>query len=280
MSSSCCVWDIRSNQDNWTKDELKEWCEEHCKKWCFQLEKGDSGYIHWQGRISLIKKRQKHIVLELCDNKFNYLEPTAKNNFKDEFFYAMKKDTRIEGPYSDRPSNEKYIPKQYQNIELYEYQKQILESAKLFDSRSINYIYDPTGGNGKSTVASIGELLYGGIDMPPLNDFKELIALACNICMDTNNRSPKIMFFDMPRAMSKDKLYQFYSAIEQIKKGKLYDMRYHYKCFWIDSPQIWVFSNTLPDKSLLSNDRWIIWNIENHKLVPYVERIIDYDLDM
>ena len=27
-------------------------------KWVFQLERGDTGYEHWQGRVSLIKKRR------------------------------------------------------------------------------------------------------------------------------------------------------------------------------------------------------------------------------
>jgi hypothetical protein len=56
-----------------------------------------------------------------------------------------------------------------------------------------------------------------------------------------------------------------FTAIEQIKKGKLYDFRYSYKTFWIDSPQIWVFCNWLPDTSYLSMDRWKVWNINDAK---------------
>lgn len=283
MSSSCCVWDIRSNAENWTTEELINWCKEHCKKWVFQLEEGDSGYKHYQGRINLIKKRQKHIILELCNNKFNYLAPTSKDNYKDEFFYAMKKDTRIEGPFSNDDKNDNYIPRQYRGLTLYDWQLDVLKSKDEFNSRTINLIYDANGNNGKSTVAAIGELEYGGIDMPPLNDFKELIALACCICMDRNIRDPKLMFFDMPRAMSKDRLYGIYTAIEQIKKGKLYDVRYHYKYYWIDSPQIWVFSNHLPDETLLSNDRWVIWTIGQdkklHKYKKEIEFIKTTDLD-
>ncbi|WP_445772263.1 hypothetical protein, partial [Rheinheimera sp.] len=57
---------------------------------------------------------------------------------------------------------------------------------------------------------------------------------------------------------------------EQIKKGKLYDTRYKYQEYWIDSPQIWVFSNIEPDLSMLSLDRWRIWTInEQQQLERY-----------
>jgi len=278
--SSCCVWDFRCNKDNFETTELIDWCKENCKKWVFQIERGDTGYEHYQGRINLMKKRQKHIILELVDNKFNYLEPTSKANFKDEFFYAMKKDTRIDGPFSSEINeNEVYIPRQYRNLELYEWQLKVLASKDIFDCRKINLIYDKVGNNGKSTVAALGELLHNGIDMPPLNDFNDLIALVCCICIDRNLRQPGLMFFDMPRALNKERLYGFYTAIEQIKKGKVYDIRYKYRYWWFDSPTIWVFSNHLPDETLLSNDRWTIWTIKNKMLEPYNNKPTEIDLD-
>lgn len=273
--SACAVWDFRANEDIYTENFLITFLKANCKKWTFQLEQSDGNYRHWQGRFSLIKKRTKHILLNLFkEKKPNYLQPTSKENWKEDFFYAMKEDTRVKGPFSDKIMSEEsntYLPRQYRNLTLRPWQKTIKDSAEVFENRIINLIYDPIGNNGKSTIAAICEILHGGIDMPPLNDYKELIQLTCNICMDTNNRSPKIIFFDMPRAIRKDQLYGLYSAIEQIKKGKLYDCRYHYKAYWIDSPQIWVFTNTLPDLSMLSIDRWKIWQIKENELIPYTE---------
>lgn len=278
-ASLCSVYDFRANKDSYTKDTLTKWLEANCKKWVFQLEKGDSGYEHWQGRFSLIKKRQIHIVKKLFKEipVPNYLAPTTNEEHRKEFFYVMKEDTRIEGPYKDGLADVDniYIPRQFRDKKLYEWQQTIIDSAKVFDDRIINLIYDPVGNQGKSTVASICELKYGGIDMPPLNDYKELIALACDICTDKQIRDPKIILFDMPRAVKKDQLYGLYSAIEQIKKGKLYDCRYHYKSWWIDSPQIWVFTNKYPETEMLSADRWKIWQISEQKLVPYTEEEIE-----
>lgn len=276
MTSQCTVWEIRANEDLFTVATLKTFCTKWAKKWVFQLEKGDSGYRHWQGRISLIKKRTKDQLMKALKESniplFNYLQPTTNEEHRKTAFYQMKEDTRIEGPYMDSQTESElvtYIPKQYRNVQLYEWQQFILDDAKKNDNRSVNLIFDPSGSKGKSTLAAIAELMYDAIDLPPLNDFKELIALLCNICMDKHIRTPGLVFVDLPRAMRKDQLYGMYSAIEQIKKGKLYDIRHHYKSWWIDSPAVWVFSNIPPDSTLLSNDRWKIWEFEDNKLIPY-----------
>lgn len=270
-TTACAVWDFRANQNLFDENELIKWMQSNCTNYTFQLEIGDSGYIHWQGRFRLIKKRIKSVVVKLFKDKIpHYLEPTEKSNHLKEFFYAQKEDTRLRGPWRDSDtSDEKYIPKHLRNIILRPWQQQIIDSRDTFNDRQINMIYDPVGNNGKSTLASIAELKYGGLDMPPLNDFKELIGLLCNICMDRNLRQVSPLFFDLPRAIDKTRLYGLYSAIEQTKKGKLYDTRYHYKEWWIDSPNIWVFSNIPPDINLLSKDRWIIWTIKDQQLVKW-----------
>lgn len=281
--SQCAVWDFRANEDSFNEVQLMDFFKQNTKKWTFQKEKADSGYIHWQGRFSLIKKRSKAKLMDLFEASQlkppNYLSPTATTNHKEEFFYAQKADTRILGPFRDQDQQQEvYIPRQFRDIKLYPWQQQVITSADIFNDREINLIYDPKGNNGKSTVASICELLHGGVDMPPLNDYKELISLACDICMDTKTRNPKIFLFDMPRAIDKSRLYGLYSAIEQIKKGKLYDCRYHYKKWWIDSPVVWVFTNHLPDTDMLSADRWKIWQIQENKLQPYKPPKNDLDV--
>jgi len=250
------VWDFTIPQERGTVDEVKNKLIQNCKAWCFQLEKGaKTGYMHYQGRVSLKVKARKAPAI------FTGMKwlPTSDAN-KDNFYYVDKEDTRVEGPWKDTDPVI-YLPRQFRDIKLYEWQNTIKDSANIFEPRKIDLIFDSEGGKGKSTIASICEILHGGIDMPPLNDFKEIIALTCDICMERNTRDPKIIFFDLPRALDKDRLNGLYSAIEQIKKGKLYDCRYKYKSWWIDSPRCWVFSNHLPDTTMLSADRWNIWTI-------------------
>lgn len=249
------------------------------KKWALQIEEGDSGYKHYQGRVSLIKKRRKMDALKLFSIPFMYFEPTETGEYiKGNAFYQLKVDTRIAGPWTDKDINnddlqeELYVPRQYRNImdNLRPFQEDIIKSADEFNARTINLIVCVEGNKGKSVIASLCELFKNGIDLPPCNDAEKLIASLCNICVKRNLRNPSPVFIDLPRAMEKSRLHGVITAIEQIKKGKLYDLRYQYKTWWIDSPAIWVFSNHLPDLDLLSRDRWKLWMInDDYELVEY-----------
>lgn len=280
--SACASWDFRANEEYYDIGALKKWLRENAKYWVFQLEQGDGGYKHWQGRFSLRKKRYRPELLKLFNEtglkEPNFWQPTIKDEAKSKSFsYVLKADTRLLGPFKDTDPSEQptadYIPSHLRNLTLKEWQQFVIDSKKKRNLRKINLIFDPVGNRGKSVVASVAELYHGGIDMPPINDFKEMVALLCNICMDTNVRDPGLIFIDMPRAQRKDQLFGLYSAIEQIKKGKLYDTRHHYKCWWIEVPEIWVFSNTLPDMEYLSFDRWKLW-----EFTPDGEQLIALDL--
>jgi len=270
------LWDLRMNENKCDKDDIIKQFKLIAKKFVFQLEEGESGYRHWQCRISLIKKHRKS---ELW-NMFNiipvpeYFEPSANPTYySNDMFYVMKNETRLIGPFCDK-DEEKYIPRQYRNMidKLYPYQSHIYNTADDFDTRIINMIYCPKGNVGKSTIASICELYGRGIDLPPVNDAEKLIQSCCDICEGKKLRNPSPIFVDLPRAMNKDRLNGIFTAIEQIKKGKLFDLRYKYKEYWIDSPQIWVFSNIEPDLEMLSKDRWRIWNIDNNMEFTKVTR--------
>jgi len=280
---ACNCYDIRLSADRCSVAEVKEAFKRLCKKWVFQTEKGDTGYLHYQGRISLIKKRRKPEIMKLWNSMElkmpfpEYFEPTVSEEYRTgSMFYVMKEDTRVDGVFTDeleKKLEEEYVPKQYRGYtddKLRPFQYDIKYKFREFDDRRINLIYHPEGNGGKSTIASVMELEGKAIDMPPINDSKELVQVLCDICVDGKLRDPSPIFIDMPRAMEKNKLSGMYTAIEQIKKGKLYDLRYHYKKWWIDSPIIWVFTNTLPNLEHLTNDRWRLFTInDEYELIPF-----------
>lgn len=238
----------------------------YCKKWVFQEEKADTGWLHYQGRISLIKKKRLQCLIKM--KMFGDVEKpihwSATMIETKGFDYVMKENSRINGPWkdSDKP---KYIPRQYRGKmeRLRPFQKFIVETAYHFDDRIINVLIQPEGDIGKSQIASLCELFCRGIDLPPCNDADKLIQSCCNICMKKNVRNPSPIFIDLPRSFPQDKMYGLFTAIEQIKKGKLYDMRYNYTEWWIDSPVIWVFTNNDElDFSMLSKGRWKLWEVD------------------
>lgn len=272
-SVACATFDFRANEDFGTKDQIIQWLSGIAKHYVFQKEQGDGGYIHWQGRMSLIKKRRKSELMTLLkqtERKIpNYLEPTTSEAHRSgDMFYAVKEDTRVEGPFSDK--DEKiYIPRQVREmITLYPWQQQVIDDRDVWNKRTINLVYSPYGNQGKSSLVNWCRAYKLARCLPPVNDFKDLMRMVCD--MPTS----KMYLFDMPRAMYKDKLHGFYSGIEMLKEGYAFDDRYTFREISIDSPNIWVFTNQLPDEDLLSRDRWVIWTIdEERSLKKYVSPI-------
>ncbi|AXH73087.1 MAG: replication-associated protein [Cressdnaviricota sp.] len=261
VKNAVCGWDVRWNADETTPEEIKETLKDVVKKFVFQKEKGDSGYLHYQGRISLIKKRRNKMkVLELFTIPPNYCEPTTNmEHFKGDAFYQMKKDTRIEGPWTDK-DEVRYQTKQllyFQGLELRPYQQDIVSMSKQFSLRSIDLIWDQTGNIGKSLLSEFME--YEGLaeEVPPFRLMDDIFQWVCSRPIKPS------YIFDMPRGMKKDRLGDFYSGIEVIKNGVAYDKRYNAKKIRFDRPRIFVFTNTLPQLSLMSLDRWNIWIVND-----------------
>lgn len=264
-TNPCCVWDLTLKAAAIEERMvLHNLIIEHCKAYAYQLEEGESGYVHYQGRISLKQKHRKMEVKKLFGIKEIRWSPTSKEN-RNNFFYVLKAETRIEGPWTDKDV-EVYIPRQYRGIieNLYPWQRHIWENIDNFEPRKIDIVFDPVGNRGKSTLAAIVELHGKGIDVPPCNDGEKLIQSVADVLISTQNRAPGALFIDLPRSMDQTKLFGMYQAIEQIKKGKVYDFRYKYQYWWFDSPQIWVFCNTLPHQGYVSTDRWRTWTITDN----------------
>lgn len=261
----CAVYDFTLFEyiDNPSKviDILKP----HCKKWAFQLEECPStGTLHYQGRVSLkVKARADAARKRFAFRKWKLTITSKDTALSGNFFYVMKEDTRVKGPWSDQ--NWTYIPKDVRNIvNLYKWQQSCVDLLSNYDERSINVIINPRGGIGKTLLArycvcnKIAELL------PLVNDANSIMRMAFGV--------PRCgaYIFDMPRAMNKDRLYQFYSAVELLKSGYIYDDRYSFKRELIDRPNILIFTNVVPDTSLLSKDMWRLWTVLGNNLVRYI----------
>lgn len=269
QTNAVYYYDFTINCDEFNITEnIKVWLNLIAKKWVFQAE--EVSHKHYQGRFSLKKKSR---LVNIENPLKAHFSVSSTNSLEDgkRFSYVMKEESRSDGPWSNIDEIDTYIPRQFRGVELRPWQKLLLEKAKVFNDRHINLIYDPIGNKGKSVVAHYARLHLNGLVIPCVNDQERLVATCCNICMSKKLRSPNPLFIDMPRAMGKDRLYGLYSAVEQIKSGYLFDLRNKYKDWDIDSPNIWVFSNKLPEGGILSADRWKIWYITDDmdELLPY-----------
>lgn len=253
-NNAVCVYDFTIPQEKINVDELKLLLKELCKHWCFQLEKGEeTGYLHYQGRMSLkVKTRLTTLI-----NKFvqgAHLSQTSSQN-QGNNFYACKEETRMEGPWKDT-DEEIFIPRQVLKMkELYWWQHKVRLMAKEEDDRTIHMIIDKVGNRGKSSFVMFMRCVGEGRMIPFVNDFKDMMRMVMD--MPTSN----CYFLDMPRSLNKDRLQGLFAGIEMVKSGYAYDDRYKFQDKIFDSPQIFVFSNEVPDTKLLSADRWKFWTI-------------------
>lgn len=236
------------------------------KKWCFQREAGDeNGYDHWQCQISLIKKRRLQEILPKLVNaglKFGKMSPLSAEGR--ENIYCMKEDTKIEGPWKDTDPDPPPFTKQLEQIqELYPWQKTIITMLKDWDARSIDVIYDPVGNIGKSGFCEYLEYHGHAYEIPMMRLMEDI--MQCVYDVPTH----KCYLIDMPRAMKKDKLFDFYSGIECLKNGQVYDKRYKFKKRRMNRPRVFIFTNNVPPESMMSRDRWDVWQVLDRKLHTY-----------
>lgn len=253
--------------------KIKQGLSDIAKKYAFQLEKGDTGYIHWQGRISLIKKRRINEAIKLFASKdcFDKVHLSITHD-TDNDFYVLKCDTYIE-PHRYKDTDEvKYIPRQVREIKgLYPWQQYIVDNANVWDTRTINIIIDEQGNNGKSTLVTYMRAHGLARKIPFCNDYKDIMRMVCDMPTST------CYLIDMPRAINKERLFQLYGAIEEIKSGYAYDDRYKFTEKIFDCPNIWIFCNVIPDTSMLSHDRWKFWEISKGNLIE--KKIDDINTD-
>lgn len=267
--NECCCYDFtifltQNGKEIWREDEhpvLKKQLNEICKEGNFQLEKGNtSGKLHWQGRISLKKKMRKTALVKIATETFLRQgvrwSITSKANIRN-YEYVTKDHTRVAGPW-DIKEKEMYIPRQVREMNgLRPFQQHIVDDADVWDTRTINWIYQPTGSVGKSRLKTYLRVYKLGRVIPPCNDMKDILRIVCDL------PTSKLYIVDLPKAMKKDKLHGLLGAIETIKDGYAYDDRYRFTEKVFDCPNIWVFSNMMPDFDMLSHDRWKIWNINS-----------------
>lgn len=231
-----------------------------CSKWVFQLEKCPSTErLHLQGRIRLIKPKRLAEWLAQCPFVAHWTITCTKVHDGMNFNYAMKADTRVEGPWDDRswkePPKLTRQLKAFMEHELRPWQAQLFELVGREDDRTITMIYDEVGNSGKSIFSEWLEYRGAAFELPPMRLMEDIM----QFCFSFSDQ--KCYLVDMPRAMKKDKLGDFYAGLECLKNGVVYDKRYCGKKRRMDRPQIVVFTNVLPEWQFMSADRWEVYRM-------------------
>lgn len=222
--------------------------------------------------MSLFTKLRLHELIAQCTFKANFSATNTKEHEKAKtgkgFDYCMKIQSRLDGPWSDKDFlDPPVLTRQlvsFQSKQKYPWQEQVEQWCSEVDDRSIKLIHDTVGNSGKSIMAEYLEYHGKAFEIPPLTMMEDIM----QFCMSF--QAQKVYLIDMPRAMKKDKLAGFYSGLECLKNGYVYDKRYAAKRRRFDRPQVIIFTNVMPEWSFMSIDRWDPWTMTpEHSLVRF-----------
>lgn len=220
-------------------------------------EVGEEGTPHLQIYVDFKGGRTFSRMKKINDRL--HIEP-AKGSFKQNIVYCSKdgdyitnikniEDIKAEPDEDEDSELEDELP----SLELYDYQKQVLDIIKEKpDKRKIYWFWEPNGKAGKSCLCrhilinNPRSILVSG----KASDIKCAIIAA--------KKKPKIVLWDIPRALKDDISYE---TLEEIKNGQFFSGKYESGMCIYNPPHIIVFANWNPAVHKLSSDRWVIEQI-------------------
>lgn len=260
---------VEKNLKRW-QINLKDLFLDECDQYIYQLELGgETKEYHFQGHMKLkVKERCStllHRILQKSHRSWSITPCHDDNALKK---YCMKKETRVQGPWADRKIYMgSDLPHQ---IQLYPWQRfvwdEISEDADC-KNRTINWVYDPQGKQGKSTFC---KKVWFEKRTPPLT-----YGVSGNL-MNRLYESPdaSVYLFNLTRSKPADIGKQdLYVALENLSDGIIINDKFKTAHKFIDRPHIWVFSNILPKFSALTGDRWKVWTYD-YNLPPSQTKLI------
>ncbi|UOF78302.1 rep protein [Circoviridae sp.] len=251
--------------NNYTQSELDfitQYFIENCVKHIIGIEKGKKnetphlqGWCYFKNGVSF--KRVKFI------SERAHWE-VAKGNAEQNRVYCSKESIHsMEGinklSFRDQ-LKQKIIDKRYKHIVWREWQQKVIDIAESEpDDRKFYWVWERTGNVGKSFLAKYLALTQ---DCILADGKKDNIFNQINIMLD-QEKEFKTVLLDIPR---KGEEYVNYRVLEQIKNGFIYSGKYEGgQCFY-DYVNIICFANFEPEYSAISEDRWVVINLNQNNL--------------
>lgn len=271
-----------------------------CKRWAFQIEKtevpaqslpGSAGALppaaagavpaqepagmrqnwHYQGYVFLkVKRRPSAFAKDLHPTFYGFhadVSHDAAHAFTNAWAYVHKPESRVHGPWDSDGLNPVSAARTAALLKL---RTAVLDAPRPFqkfiidhmagepDGRSINILYDPIGCSGKSALAL-------ALELKSPNDVAVLGHGHGRHLTDLlfSHKDRKCYIFDLTRAKPADiHRDDLYSVIEQCCcNGKILKQFGSTGAHRQPPSHAWVFTNTLPNLSAASTDRWKIYRI-------------------
>jgi len=268
-----------------SSEKLQEIFSLQAKNYTFQLEEATSKHYqcYFTAKVRARRSTLINAFVELTGaHPSSFVLDRRRGTHEEALAYVTKTTSKI-GPTITTESvyQAKDIDALDKNDTRYPWQGDIIKSLideststiKTADDRTIVWIEDLQGGNGKSKLVKWCCFNYDDcakVSFGTANQLRSSL-IACGV--------KKIYFIDIPRTLGDDdSMGSMFSAIEDLKNGFLVSAMYgKHQSLMLDPPHIIIFSNQgCPDR-FLSADRWFKYSIRDKRLVPEGS---DYGFDL
>jgi len=223
-----------------------------CKKIAMQVEKcPETGRLHIQGCIEAeTKLRWTEFQLNKKMNLFPHFEK-QEGTWAQNVEYCTKEDTRVGRMWLKGVMVNKKV-KVLREDQLRPWQTQCLEvMTEEADDRTVWWIWSTNGGVGKSSFAKYCAVTLQGV-MVANGKACDILAQVVQY-RDSNGFWPRIIIMNLPRCCEG---HVSYMALEQMKDGLGMSSKYEGGQIIMDPAHCFVFANTPPDYTKMSNDRF------------------------
>ena len=243
--------------NNYTNTEIQHIVsvsEQRGYLYCIGKEVGECGTPHLQGYLEFKSPKTFNTVKGVVGVRA-HLEK-ARGTRAQNLAYCTKEGDHVSNfpvPVCEQ------VLRLYDGVEWYVWQQEIIDLLdKTPDPRKIYWITDVIGNQGKTfltkyLVAKHRVLLADGKKQDVFHQIAKRLE-------DEDNQDPfQMVVLDIPRHMTD---YINYGLLEQLKNGLIMSGKYEGGTFVFPSPHVIVMSNSAPDLSKFSQDRWHLINLE------------------
>jgi len=245
-------------------------------KWAFQKELSEeTKFLHYQCQIETKEKKRcseiQALLNPICISRAA-ITATSSAGEKGGFSYAMKDNTRVEGPWTNIRVNPRFedIMKGY-----YPWQQKVNDLP--YSKRVVDFIFDPVGNNGKTVWAEF-MTFYMRKAVYLMNYFVTPLEMMQYAYEFTKENHEAFFIIDLPRVKpSEHHLKLITDIIEKLANGVVQETRYKARQKLLGLTKVVVLSNYELRLNLTEN-RIRKWTITNHDLVQVLLNPVDIAL--
>ena len=238
-------------------EDWKDVLSKDCKECTAQEEVcPTTGRLHVQGNIrfknakTLSAARKYFKKLGGADVRYTRDEEKANK-------YCSKEETRREGTVP-LVKKRKEVVDRLEGCNYYKWQWELLQMLEEdVDARKIYWVYDPVGGRGKTRFMKhlclldrTGTMVVGG----------KAADIRYGVAEWTDEEDLNLVMVNTTREQEN---FISYTGLEEVKDGVFYSTKFKSKMALFNEPHIVVFSNFEPKKGKMTEDRWVIMELDD-----------------